>query len=247
MLPTTKSPSPISSASSARTADIGTLRLASDWVPSSEEIDALADSIQKIGLKTPITVDESGWIVAGVAHFLAMQKLGYTTIEVFVLEDPQLVRLWRLSENLHRRQLSSLERSVAIAEWTQETKPGQHDQVTGGRGRQGGLSQTARDLRLPRSALRRASKIATLTPAARAAAKQAGISDNQALLLSAAEEQTEAEQLAKIKAFGDNKRDLQAHPEIEFRRLTRAWAAASPDVKQRFVTEIISPSQFKQE
>ncbi len=247
MPPADRSPSPNKNAPPARAVDISTLRLASDSVPDADEIDALVESIQKIGLQTPITVDHDGWIVAGVARFLAMQKLGYTTIEVFVLEDPELVLLWRLSENLHRRQLSSLERSVAIAEWTQETKPGQPDQATGGRGRQGGLSQTARDLRLPRSALRRAMKIATLTPAARAAAKEAGISDNQALLLSAAEEQTEAKQLAKIKAFRDDDRDPQARPEIEFRRLTRAWDAASPEAKQRFITEIISPSTFNQE
>lgn len=60
----------------------------------------------------------------------------------------------------------------------------------GGRNKEGGIRQAARDLGLPRDAVARAVKIAALSPEAKGAAKAKGVEDNQKALLAAAKEPT---------------------------------------------------------
>ena len=86
-------------------------------------------------------------------------------------------RLWEISENLHRCELTVQERADHIAEWVKLTKEklGQsaqvsNERVVGGRGKEGGLSAAVRDLGIDRTEARRAVKIASITPEARAAA-----------------------------------------------------------------------------
>lgn len=54
----------------------------------------------------------------------------------------------------------------------------------------GGMSAAARDLGVPRQSLQRATKIAALSPEARAAACEAGLDGNQSALLKAAKEKS---------------------------------------------------------
>jgi len=108
------------------------------------------------------------------------------------------VRLWEISENLHRAELSTLERSEQIAEWVTltEAKPseavsalvGQKLSTRGrnGEGRpEGGVAAAAREIGVSRQGAERAAKIAGISDDAKDAAKAAGIDDNQSALLRA--------------------------------------------------------------
>jgi hypothetical protein len=124
---------------------------------------------------------------------------------VYLTGDMIDFRLQVIAENLHRAELTVQQRSEQVAEWThlierkakatqavspireqphEETKPAQLGQVSrGGRGIAGGNSEAARALNLTRQEIIRARKIAGLAPEAKAAAKEAGLDDNQSVLL----------------------------------------------------------------
>jgi ParB family chromosome partitioning protein len=115
--------------------------------------------------------------------------------------------MWEIAENLHRADLTELERSNHIAEWIRlcdvTNKPGQVAQVSakGGRGQEGGVSGAARDLGIERTEARRAVKIDALAPEAKAEAVALGLDDNQRALLKAADE-PDAE--AQVKSLQDH-------------------------------------------
>lgn len=94
----------------------------------------------------------------------------------------------------HRAELTVAERAEHIAEWVRlvedRNKRGQVAQVSGkgGRGKESGASRASRELGIERTEIRRAAKIAALTPAAKKAARDAGLDDNQSALLAAAAE-----------------------------------------------------------
>jgi ParB family chromosome partitioning protein len=99
-------------------------------------------------------------------------------------------RLWEIAENLHRADLSAMERAEQIAEYArlakekrESEKPAQLAPVSGGRGNRGGDRQAARDLGLTRDEVRRAERVAAIAPEAKEAARKAGLGDNQSALL----------------------------------------------------------------
>ncbi|MDA9530049.1 ParB/RepB/Spo0J family partition protein [Bradyrhizobium sp. CCBAU 25338] len=211
----------------------------------STAVGALASSISLIGLQTPISIDADYTIVAGCKRYLAAKQLGMPAIDCFVIEDKGIHQLWRLSENLHRSTLTALERSTALIQWAEATdKDAQLEQVSGGRGKQGGAAKAARTLGVDRNALRRAAQIASIPPAARAAITAAGLDDNQSALLAIAAV-PQSEQLAKVEEFAASRADrgsvTPAANEAEFRALARAWEKANDDARARFMAEIVDP------
>ena len=102
------------------------------------------------------------------------------------MEEKKLTRrLAEIAENLHRKELTRLERSKLVAEWVELVggeKPVQVAQVSGGRGIEGGDSKAARDLGLSRYDVRRSKKVAGLTDEAVEAAKELGLDDNMAAI-----------------------------------------------------------------
>lgn len=111
-------------------------------------------------------------------------------------EAASIAKLAEIAENLHRREITALERSELQAAWVEivgarkrdvqsaelgpieETeranKPRQVGAVSGkgGRGKTGGINQAARELGVPPTDLRRSVKIAKLSPEAKAEARQ---------------------------------------------------------------------------
>jgi ParB-like chromosome segregation protein Spo0J len=163
----------------------------------------LAESMAQIGLQTPITVRDDGeWpvLVAGLHRLKAAEQLGWEKIEAIYLEgDERDARLWEISENLHRADLSAVERAEHITEWLQLTAtrddPAQGaarstaragvDRVSGQsvpklsvRGRAGegrpesGIAAASRELGIGRKTALRAVKIATLPQAVRDQARE---------------------------------------------------------------------------
>lgn len=164
-----------------------------------EAVGDLARSMQQIGLLSPIgvrVVDGKARLVYGGHRLEAARKLGWDTIDCHLIEaDDRQARMAEIAENLHRAELTALERSEQVAEWLRleeehaTEKAGQVDRLSatvGGRGKTGGISEAAREIGIDRSTARRARKIGTLPPEAKAAAQELGLDDNQSALLRAA-------------------------------------------------------------
>lgn len=97
----------------------------------AKSVDALADSILAVGLRTPITVrivdgwkDDDGLVVDGQpvlvtgAHRLeAVRKLGWKKVECFVFDDDDesAAEMWEIDENLCRHELTATETAEHLA------------------------------------------------------------------------------------------------------------------------------------
>ena len=176
-----------------------------------DAVDRIAASVDQIGLQHPITVQNTGTgyrLVAGRHRLEAFRSLGKERIPATVakMTDAE-ARMWEIAENLHRAELTTLERSEQISEYAElakgkrmADKPAQVGQVsTGGRGKEGGDSAASRDLGITRQEVQRAATISAIAPEAKAAAVDAGFDDNQSKLLKIAREPSPAAQLAAVK------------------------------------------------
>jgi ParB family chromosome partitioning protein len=177
-------------------------------------VDFLAESIQRIGLQSSISVrivsDETGEtpvLIAGHHRLEALRKLGHeTTICAIHTGNDRDARIWEIAENLHRAELSVLERSEHVAEWVRLTDE-QSAQVAPkgpvGHRPQSGINAATRELGIERTQAQRAVKIDGLSGEAKQAAREAGISDNQSALLRISKEANPAAQLAAIQRERD--------------------------------------------
>ncbi|MBX3580790.1 MAG: ParB N-terminal domain-containing protein [Rhizobiaceae bacterium] len=202
---------------SAITVPQGRRRLDLDWV------EALADQFKTAGQQTAIEVLQEGEayrLIFGGHRLAAAKHAGWETIRAIVKTPDEFtseaqIRLREISENLLRRELSVLDRSVDIAAW-REIYEATHGTVT--KGRKAKLSQVAtisgtaaddgaerfatsfseaarRALGVNRDAISRAMKIASIPADLRGWIALHPIADNQSelLLLSAqSEERQEA-------------------------------------------------------
>jgi ParB-like chromosome segregation protein Spo0J len=220
---------------------------------------------------------------AGLHRLEAVKRLGWSHVPCRILDgiDGIEAQLAEVAENLHRSELTVQERSEHIERWlelleekrkrdAEETakldeehegqKPGQVARVSGGRGKEGGVSAAARELGLERTEVRRALKIASITPEAKEAAKAAGIDDNQAKLLQVASapaaEQVQAVAMARKKSTnvddqskkpsstngnGDASStnvealDHESRIDADLHRLQAAWEAACIEARAFFL------------
>lgn len=163
-----------------RTVDLGAVKV-------------LAASISQIGLRTPITVrcptDYECDLVAGLHRLEAAKLLGWDEIECFVLDCSQdEAEMWEISENLHRAELTVVQRSEQVSRWVElaDKVSGQVAPKPQGGRPEGGINKAARDLNLESTEVKRAVKIASLTPEAKEAAAELGLDNNQSALLAAA-------------------------------------------------------------
>jgi ParB family transcriptional regulator, chromosome partitioning protein len=203
-----------------------------------EAVSQLADSMSAIGLRTPITVravkrdvDTDGshaiadhFLVAGAHRLEAARSLGWSEIDAFVLDGDEVeARLWEIAENLHRKELTVLQRSRLIADWIEITneRSGQVVQKPNGGRPEGGIAQAARTLPVPgkteggrRKNIERSMKIDEMSPEAKQAAESAGLEDNQSALLEIAAQPTAEMQVAKVAEIASRKRS----PNKKYRR-----------------------------
>ena len=163
----------------------------------------LADSIESIGLKHPITVRRKGEkyiLVAGLHRLEAHKKLKLEHVPACIVTMTNAeARMWEIAENLHRSDLTKLQRAEQITEWIELCKEAKPSGVRTPTGQiSGGVTGAARELGLARSSAHEAVQIGTrLTQAAKDAAQEAGIDDNQSKLLEVAKEPPE-QQVAAV-------------------------------------------------
>jgi ParB-like nuclease domain len=228
---------------------------------NAEAVVSLKKSIERIGLQeAPTFVEGDGCytLISGRHRLEALRLLGAEQIPARIVDfDSVDARLWTISENLHRCELSALERAEQVAEYAQlaaqrgkpveppgkpaqvahlsgeqpvHDKPAQVAQVYG-RGNFGGDSQVARDLGISRDDVRRSKAIDSLSPAAKAIAVEAGVGDNRSALLAAAKESTPEGQTATIRRIAE-------------RKASSATPAEPPAVKSLRNLENISGGEF---
>ena len=81
-----------------------------------EAVQKLAESISKVGLLNPITVDQEYTLIAGLHRLEAAKLLGWTEIECTVKNlDGLLAELAEIDENLIRRGLSYIDEGKQLA------------------------------------------------------------------------------------------------------------------------------------
>lgn len=163
---------------------------------TSEKVSLLAESIKEIGLLTPITVrfeeDETMHLVSGLHRVRAAEKLGWEQIDAIAINMDDVDReRWEIAENLHRSELTDLQRSQQLTRWTELTllKVRQSDAPQGGKQpKDKGIRATAKEFGLSESDVRRAVKVASLSDEAKQAAVEVGLDDNRSALLEAAKQ-----------------------------------------------------------
>lgn len=160
-----------------------------------EKAQEIAQSMKRIGQISPIIIRRIVMdgvpeyvLVAGLHRLRAVEILGLVLINALVVKYDDLdARLVEIAENLHRADLTALERSRHEAEWIRltDTKLAQVGPVSkGGRGNTGGVRAAVRELPgVTRQEAQRALKIDGITQEAEEAAREAGLDNNQSALL----------------------------------------------------------------
>lgn len=224
----------------------------------------LADSIEQVGLRHPITVRRRGEgyvLIAGRHRIEAFRKLGREHIPSLIVSmTNDQARLWEIAENLHRAELTKLERDDNIAEWIKITERASKSQseslrADGRGGRPSGIENAARELGIERQDAHRAVKVSTLSDEAKDAARETGLDNNRSALLDAASKGTVAEQVAEIhrrhtdgpkivKLADEPLNDAEA-AEKQVAALMSAWNKAGSVAREEFLNRIDRPVMDK--
>jgi len=191
-------------------------------------VEAVAASLASIGLRTPISVRyfeerpegmpagetaDAVVLLTGAHRLEAAKRLGWDKIECFVYFDGDEVdaQLWEIAENLHRSELTALERDEQVALWVklnQQRVDASQSETHHKAGQQpGGVNAAARELGISKPDAHRAVKVASLSEEAKEAARSAGLDDNRSALLDAAKHSAPDEQ---VKAINERKAKKEA-------------------------------------
>jgi ParB family chromosome partitioning protein len=211
---------------------------------------SLVESIKAIGLQAPISLrvdsgnrDERYLLVAGLHRLEACRRLGMAFIDARIVDLDEIeCRLWEIAENLHRAELTALERSEQIAEWVRLAEErrkaaevsGQADpklrqkgvgQGVGGGRPESSINAAARELDIHRKEAQRSVRIAGLAPEAKAEARALGFDDSQSTLLKAAKVPSKEEQIRLLREEAARKAARHADASGSERRLEAAMNA----------------------
>lgn len=226
--------------------------------PTGKQIAMLQDSLRENGLLAPIVVrlanegnghSRKSWVlVSGATRLAAAKKEGWSNIEARILEGSDVVmEMAELAENLHRGELTKLERDQQIARYIELC--GSKGILRGprakiGRGRpEGGLRAAARELHVAPSTARDAMRVADITEPAAAIVAELGLADNPAAYRAVAAEPTAKAQIAKAreiagqKATGGDSTVLKARGS-QVDALVAAWKAARNAARREFLARI---------
>lgn len=214
----------------------------------------LKSSMVRMGLLNPITVrvkkvwTQSGWadgyeLIAGRHRLQAAQELGWVEIDAVAVEmDDVAAELAMISENLHRSDLTALQRDVQVARWIELTDSNASQSATHKkRGQQpGGVNAASRELGIKRDAAHRAVKVAGLKPKAKEAAVVAGLDNNRTALLEAAAKETEDEQVeylhARAAAVGVT--DDKSRTDKQRDAFWKMWAKMDEGLRQEILAQL---------
>jgi ParB-like chromosome segregation protein Spo0J len=235
---------------------------------NGDTVERIAEGNRRHGQFSPVTVR----VINGVPHLMtgyhrleAAKKLKLKKVPCFVIRGGKAIaRLWQISENLHRAELSVLDEAEQTAEWlklVEKLAPSQErDAEKRAPGRPEGLKKkAARELQIPgksdaakQKTLDRRLKIANIDAAARQAARDAGFADSQTKMSQIAREPTPKAQRAAVEAMANGSWTPSPAPKSggdepplvvlksawkKAKDLKAAWDAASLEDRRTFIIE----------
>lgn len=236
-------------------------------VIDNHKVSELAASISLMGLKTPISVrvlpdytddDGKNWsgvpvLVAGLHRLEAVKSLRWEDIPSIVLEGDEIdAELWEIAENLHRSDLTVLERADHTARWVKltEEKLGGATCATqlDSRGQRktpqqmpSGINAAVRDLGIDRTQAQRAIKIADLPIPAKEAARQAGLDNNQKALLRLVKSSDPIEEVNNITE--ERKKHQSPTKKSPLSIIQNTWLNASQSERSEIVSWILKQTK----
>jgi ParB/RepB/Spo0J family partition protein len=152
-----------------------------------EAVIGIKDSIARIGLQNPISlrrIDDDSYdyeVIAGHHRFLACRQLGMKTIPSRILSGVN-AKLQRHSENLHRVELTLLQRFEDIAGYQKAIIKGAKNTPGGVQPCNKGISETARELKTSRKKVQHAIKASKLEPDVKRAIAAAGFANSESFI-----------------------------------------------------------------
>ncbi|MBK5958089.1 hypothetical protein CCR97_08140 [Rhodoplanes elegans] len=197
--------------------------------PNMARVREIAESIRRVGLLQPIVVREQAHgykLIAGRHRLAAVTLLEEPFIDAFLFKGDDIgQRLAEITENLHRADLTALERDEQLAEWIRLTEAQQvqsfqsetieSKRVDGkGHRQEGGVNAAARDLGVSKADAHRAMKVSTLSESAKQAARDVGLDNNRTALLKAAAVPVDRQAEAIRQEAEARKKDNKARNEI---------------------------------
>lgn len=179
---------------------------------SDEALATLEESMGRLGLINPIRVRPFGdgyQVVAGSHRLQAAELLEWREVACIVVSDDDIAaELAMIAENLHRAELSALERDEQIARWVElsgvkfqsaQIAPFESKRDDGrGHRPESGINAASRELGIDRTDAQRAVKVASLSPEAKEAARETGLDNNRSAMLAAAKQSTPQAQVQTI-------------------------------------------------
>jgi N6-adenosine-specific RNA methylase IME4 len=146
---------------------------------SDKHRDIDQEAVSKIAMSTVREMpDETYMLVAGRHRLEALREIGESSVPANLVDwDEDTARMWEISENLHRADLSSSERSIQTAEYIAlhqkradavngpSVNPVACDRVSkseGGRGKTGGITEAAEKLGIDPGTARKAIRISEI-------------------------------------------------------------------------------------
>lgn len=181
-----------------------------------EAVKRIAESFKEIGQQTPISVREDDddpdsdrtILVAGLHRLEAAKLLGWEKIEVEWFQGGAAeARMWEIAENLHRSELTELERRQHIAEWVRLTAAkvlAEPTPLAGGQQpKDKAIRKAAEVLGLDPSTVSRAVAAEGLSDAAKQVADEAGLNTRERA--KAAAEPTPEAQVEAVKREADKR------------------------------------------
>jgi ParB family chromosome partitioning protein len=201
-------------------------------------VDRLADSITRLGLQTPITVRYDSdaddiLLVAGLHRLEAARKLGWDKIPAIYTDGTaDEARMWEIAENLHRAELSAIERAEHIEEWRRLAAKVSHvgTPLGGTQPTEAGIRKAAKELGVSKSTVERAAKIAALPPEVKQQAHAEGWSQTRALAAAA----SPSKPAPAIKNAFESEEDWR-------RALFTVWNRGAQDWRERALETIDRP------
>lgn len=201
---------------------------------------SLMASIERLGQLQPITVytvdNSAAHLIAGMHRLEAMKRLGREDIDaVFVTANEVDRELHEIAENLHRAELTALERDEQIARWIELTQAKiisaqvaqkfDTKNIPRGPGRpESGLSAAARDIGVDRDSAMRAKKVASIADDAKEAARQHNLDDNRSALLDVARQPVER-QVERVREIAAAKEARSEQPQSASDRWRERFAS----------------------
>ncbi len=224
-------------------------------------VERLVESMSRLGQLQPITVyspdNHRVVLIAGQHRLEAARRLEWDEIDCIFVDGDEVDRQLReIAENLHRAELTALERDEHIAKWVElaAIKARQVDEpLKGGRQpNEKGQAKAARELGISEPDARRAVKVASLSDEAKQVARDTGLDDNRSALLKAAKESAPAEQVRTITELAlakvhkpippapDPHNPAEAYNKWEA-EMNRSWGRAPLEWREQWLAKIDRP------